>query len=119
LGARRLNNENVTSGPSQPITYVKDVLSAVQSRPRQTAPGAIQATRKRVLGEKTIVHTSSSSNTNNSNNNINNNINPSASDKEVNISLAVLLVPMYTLSSTPPFNDCCYFFVTLVLIILS
>ncbi|KAF9144697.1 G2/mitotic-specific cyclin [Linnemannia schmuckeri] len=78
LGARRLNNENVASGPSQPITYVKDVLSAVQSRPRQTAPGAIQATRKRVLGEKTIVHASSSSNTNNSSNNIN----PSASDKE-------------------------------------
>ncbi|KAG0071125.1 hypothetical protein BGZ90_012378, partial [Linnemannia elongata] len=78
MGARRLNNENVASGPSQPITYVKDVLSAVQSRPRQTAPGAIQATRKRVLGEKPIVLVSSSSNTNNSNNNIH----PSASDKE-------------------------------------
>ncbi|KAG0280087.1 G2/mitotic-specific cyclin [Linnemannia exigua] len=82
MGARRLNNENVASGPSQPITYVKDVLSAVQSRPRQTAT-AIQATRKRVLGEKTIVHVPSSSNTSNSHSN--NNINlPSASDKENN-----------------------------------
>ncbi|KAF9122518.1 G2/mitotic-specific cyclin [Mortierella sp. 14UC] len=81
MGARRLNNENVASGPSQPITYVKDVLSAVQSRPRQSATAAIQATRKRVLGEKTIVHVSSSSNTTNSNNNVNHS---SASDKENN-----------------------------------
>ncbi|KAF9101950.1 G2/mitotic-specific cyclin [Mortierella sp. GBA35] len=61
MAARRLNNENVASGPNQPITYVKDALSAVQSRPRQTASAAIQATRKRVLGEKTNAHSSSSS----------------------------------------------------------
>lgn len=109
MGARRMNNENVASGPSQPITYVKDVLSAVQSRPRQTAPGAIQATRKRVLGEKTIVQVSSSSNTNNSNNNIN----PSASDKEVNIPLLpflLLLVPH--VHSTPPFFTDCHYFIS-------
>ncbi|KAF9907970.1 G2/mitotic-specific cyclin [Linnemannia zychae] len=77
MGARRLNNENVASGPNQPITYVKDVLSAVQSRPRP----AIQSTRKRVLGEKTIVHVSSSSNTAISNSNI---THSGASDKENN-----------------------------------
>lgn len=109
MGARRLNNENVASGPSQPITYVKDVLSAVQSRPRQTAPGAIQATRKRVLGEKPIVLVSSSSNTNNSNNNIH----PSASDKEVNITLPpFLLLLVRHVNSTPPFFTNYYYFIS-------
>ncbi|KAF9924483.1 G2/mitotic-specific cyclin [Linnemannia zychae] len=74
---RRLNNENVLSGPSQPITYVKDVLSAVQPRPRQIS-SASQGTRKNVLGEKMISHGLTSSNT--TNNHSNNN--PSVPDKE-------------------------------------
>ncbi|CAO3569140.1 unnamed protein product [Mortierella alpina] len=55
IAKRHQNSENIANAP-QPVTYVKDAISAVlpsRGRSTMTTTAAAPASRKRVLGEKT------------------------------------------------------------------